>query len=467
VHDALASPGSGRLRIPPFLRTTTVRLGLVYLGMFLASVLVILAVIYGATAGFMERQTDETIAAEIAGLHEQYAQRGLTGLVQVVAERAAGRRTNTLYLVTGPGMVSLAGNLSAWPAVPADAQGWVRFDIRDEHTRDGPHEARAITFALPGQFHLLVGRDLREFQQFRERLLRALAWALAITVGLGVIGGIAMARDAMGRIEAINRTTREIMSGDLRQRVRLSGGDDELDHLAANLNVMLDQIESLMTGMRHVTESIAHDLRTPLTRLRSRLEIALLSDQADVEVYRLVIQDTIIEADRLLATFTALLDIAKAESGGPEAFQPVDLAELAADAADLYEPVAEEKGLIFDTRVAGGGTVMGNRQLLAQALANLLDNAVKYTPAGGRIELEVEGATVTVADSGPGIPPDMRDKVLKRFVRLEASRSSPGNGLGLSLVDAVARMHGARLALEDNRPGLKVRFEFAGIQPQC
>jgi signal transduction histidine kinase len=447
---------------------------LLYLGLFLASVLVILGLIYWFTAGFIERQTDETIAAEIAGLREQYRQRSLPGLIEVVNARSAVPRTSTLYLVTTPTFAPLAGNLSDWPNAEPDGDGWIEFEIADapEKPGGGSHEARAVVFTLPGGYHLLVGRDTMERRHFQDRVLISLAWALLLTVGLGAAGGVLISRNVMHRIDAINQTTRQIMSGALQERMAMANNGDELDQLAGNLNAMLDQIEHLMVGMRQVTDSVAHDLRTPLTRLRSRLEITLVEAGTEDE-YRAAIQEAISEADRLLGIFGALLSIAEAEAGTMQrSFQKVSLSDLARLMADLYEPAAEEAGLSFVSDIRAEPIALGNQQLLAQAIANLLDNALKYTPADGCVTLTVKGpegergACVSVADTGPGIPAEQRESVLRRFVRLEASRSSPGNGLGLSLVDAVARLHGARLEMDDNHPGLIVSLVFPRIGPE-
>lgn len=450
------------------LRTTPFRLALLYLGLFVISVGVILAVVYRSTAGFLEEEIGATIALEVSGLQDQYRNAGLRGLVDSVRERSAVGHTNSIYLLTTPGGVILAGNLSGWPDATPGPGGWTHFKISDYGgVNNRPSTAMAVSFILPGQFRLLVGRDMSELDQLRGRMAVSLRWVFLVTVVLGLGGGLLLARGAMRRIEAINRTTHRIMAGDLSGRVPRGGGGDEIDRLAGNLNAMLDQIERLMTGMRQVTESVAHDLRTPLSRLRARVELALIRETDDPEVYRAVLQDTILEADRLLATFTALLSIAEAESGANrKALEPVRLAEVVRLAADLYEPVAEEKGLTLTIDIRAEPTVRGNEQLLAQAVSNLLDNAIKYTPEGGRIALSLEGggpgqaARITVADNGPGIPPDMREKVLERFVRLDTARASPGNGLGLSLVDAVARLHGASLRLEDNEPGLRVGILF-------
>jgi len=449
-------------------RTTTFRLTLVYLALFLASVLTILGLIYWFTAGYAARQTNATIAAEIAGLHEQYQRRGLVGLADVVADRAREPRTAGIYLLASPRFQPIAGNLQEWPKVEPDANGWMNFGISGTHAEDGQeHPARAIAFTLPGGYRLLVGRDMREHQIYQERVIASLGWSLLLTVVLGVLGGVLISRHMMHRLEAVNALTRKIMSGDLHERVGIRGAGDEFDELARNLNAMLDQIEHLMASMRHVTENVAHDLRTPLTRLRSRLELALLDSEADADDYRTVLQATIAEADRLLTVFGALMSIAETEAGTVHApFAPVRLGSLARSMVELYEVVAEEKGMRLETAIDGDPAVSGNDQLLSQALANLLDNAIKYAPEGSRITVAVApavggtGPRLTVTDAGPGIPEADRDRVLQRFVRLESSRSTPGNGLGLSLVAAVARLHRARLTLEDARPGLKVSLVF-------
>src|SRR5208282_649951 len=283
-------------------------------------------------------------------------------------------------------------------------------------------------------------------------------WSGLIALGLGIAGGVIMTRNMLRRVEAVAKTTEQIIRGDFAQRVPLSGSGDEFDQLGSNLNVMLDQIERLMAGMRQVTDNIAHDLRTPLSRLRARLEVTLL-EKPDTGRYAQALRETISEADQLLGTFNALLSIAEAEAGSRrDAATVVDLSEIARAVAELYEPVAEEKGLVLSFDAPQPVNVRGDRHLLSQAIANLLDNALKYTPAG-TVALKVgradQTARVEVADSGPGIPADRREAVFDRFVRLEGSRSTPGNGLGLSLVRAVARLHGADAWLEDNNPGLK------------
>jgi signal transduction histidine kinase len=323
--------------------------------------------------------------------------------------------------------------------------------------------ALARRFLVGERYRLLVGRDVEDRIAVQQLLINAILTGGGLIVVIGVLGGFALSRWTLARLEGINRATRLIMSGDLSRRIALEGTGDEFDELAANLNRMLERIERLVQAMREVTDNIAHDLRTPLTRMRSRIEVALLRP-LDAAEARELLEETMRDAEHLIATFNALLAIARAESGALEAgAEPVDLAGLARDVHELYEPLAEERSICLELDCAEPVVVRGQRHLLAQALANLVDNAVKYTPPGGRVVVRAGVGPppfVEVADNGPGIPEDQRAHALERFVRLDPQRSTPGNGLGLSLVDAVARLHGARLELLDNDPGLRVRLTF-------
>lgn len=451
------------------LRTSTFRLAILYMALFAGSALLLLGFIYWSTVAFMSNQTDATIQAEIVGLAEQYRERGLTGLVEVIKERLErDPESSSVYLLASRSYTPLAGNLTAWPDVAPTQAGWLDFEFQDSRAGGRIFQARARPFVLEGGLHLLVGRDTRELRATQQLIVRALLWGLAITLALALVGGITMSRGTLRRIEQINQTSREIMGGDLSRRVPTNGTADDFDQLAVNLNAMLDEIERLMGGIRQVSDNVAHDLRTPLTRLRNRLE-QLRSGLGGESPHRDDVERSIADADQLLSTFGALLRIARIEAGGhrPE-LVPVDLATLVRDAAELYEALAEEKRLTLDTRVADSETIPGDRDLLFQAVTNLLDNAVKYTPDGGRVSLEVSRAgdavDVTVSDTGPGVPAEEREKVVERFYRLERSRRDPGSGLGLSLVAAVARMHHAALVLEDNQPGLRATLRFdAGL----
>jgi len=447
------------------LHTSTFRLALVYMVLFAGSVLILLGFIYWSTVAYMANQTDATIKAEITGLAEQYRERRLNGLVETITERLErDPNSSSVYLLASPSLSPLAGNLSAWPDVAPTEDGWLNFEFKDPRAGGRLFQARARAFMLQGGLHLLVGRDTRELKGTQQLIIRALLWGFAITIALALLGGVIMSRGMLRRIELINQTSRNIMTGDLSQRIPTRGTSDELDQLAGNLNTMLDEIEHLMDGIRHVSDNIAHDLRTPLTRLRNRLE-QLQINLEDNSPYKEQVEHSITDADQLLSTFSALLRIARIESGGHKTdFIPVNLTALVHDAAELYEAVADEKQLHFSTDAEDAVTIEGDRDLLFQALINLLDNAVKYTPKGGNVSLTLKrnnkAIDISVSDTGPGIPEDERGKVGQRFYRLERSRSTPGSGLGLSLVKAVAQLHHAALILEDNSPGLKATLRL-------
>jgi signal transduction histidine kinase len=449
-----------------FFRSTTFRLALIYLCLFSAALCVLLGIMYWTTVGSISRQIDATIDAEITGLAEQYRQGGIFGLVGAIERRStAPIETRGLYLLAGQDYQRLAGNLSRWPDAQPDQEGWITFPLQfPEESGIGPNYGRARVFNLDGNLHLLVGHDIRERVHIATRVLISLAWGLGVTLVLSLAGGILTSRGVLRRIDGINATSREIMAGDLSRRIPLSGKRDEFDQLAGNLNAVLDRNERLLVSMKQVTDNIAHDLRSPLGRLRSRLEDLLKSSPSEAR-RRDVIERSIAEADELLKTFNALLSIAQAESGAPRRhFEPIDLAALVWDVAELYEPVAEEKGLALEVEVDAAATIPGSRHLLFQALTNLVDNALKYAAGGRRLTLALRAGdgrvAVEVGDDGPGIPIVARDKVIERFYRLDSSRTTPGSGLGLSLVAAVARLHGGTLELDDNKPGLLARLVF-------
>jgi signal transduction histidine kinase len=445
--------------------THAFRLAGLYFLVFAVSVIGLLLFVYLASADFVERQTEATLDAEITGLAEQYAQRGLSGLVQIVAARSAGDRGDgMLYMVINRDGRPLAGNIGGWPAGVPTRSGFLSFQI-DVTQKGKPevHPARGVLFQIPDGYRMLVGRDISDADAFRDRIRTALLWSGLVALALGLAGGTLMSRNMLRRVEQVNRTAERVMAGNLSDRVPRRGTHDEFDQLAANLNGMLDQIERLMTGMREVTDNVAHDLKTPLSRLRARLELALLGSEeppAQSEAIRAAID----EADRLLATFNALLSIAEVEAGaGGQAGELLDLGGVARAVVELYEPVAEEKGFALRLDARPAIAIRGDRHLLSQAIANLLDNALKYgndTEITISVKQDADRAAIEVADRGPGIPEDDREAVFNRFVRLEPSRSTPGNGLGLSLVRAVARRHGASVTLADNQPGLRVRIEF-------
>ncbi len=456
------------MKLPKLLRTSAFQLALLYTLLFAASVFILLGFIYWATVGFMSDQVDETIQAEIQGLAEQYRRQGLRGMVSVMNERVLNDpQGESIYLLVNADVQPQAGNLNEWPALVDDDDGWISFYLNRSGGRfAAPHMARARVFTLRGGYRLLVGRDVFALFRVRELIQRSLAWGVAITLALAIVGGAALARGTRRRIEAITSTSRQIMQGDLSLRVPIRGTGDDFDELADHLNRMLDQIESLMAGVRHVSDNIAHDLRTPLTRMRSRLE--LLQSKTLEEESRQIVQDIIAEADHLLVTFNALLRIARIESGGYSSrFEDVDLYELVLDAADLYEAVAADKQQNLAMDLAKGIVIKGDRDLLFQAIANLLDNAIKYTPEGGSVGIRLrafDNVVISVWDEGPGIAPEEVEKVTQRFYRVDKTRGLPGNGLGLSMVKAVCEMHKGQLVLKDNQPGLRAELHMPYVK---
>ena len=451
-------------------RTTTFKLTLVYLTVFALFAAFLLGYFALNTRRLITEQITDTVNAEITGLSEQYRLGGIRRLVVVVDNRAR-RPGSSLYLVTTFNGQALAGNVTALAPGILDNPGWTetvyhRID-EAETSEHAAHEALVRVFQLPGGFRLLVGRDLDERERLYRIVLSAGRWSVAIVVVLGLLGGFLVTRRVLRRVDAMTETTRTIMAGDLGGRLPVAGTGDELDRLAENLNAMLERIEALMHGLKEVSDNIAHDLKTPLTRLRNRSEEALRTAKSEAE-YRAALESTIEESEGLIRTFNALLMIARAESGqARDDMSEFDASEIANDIGELYEPLAEEKGIALKVEAQTPAKVRGNRELVSQALANLVDNAIKYAqPAGTgakgatpeivvRAFNEDDRIMFTVADSGPGIPAADRSRAVERFVRLEQSRCQPGSGLGLSLASAVARLHGGELSLQDNNPGLK------------
>ena len=438
------------------------------MALFTVSMLLVLGFVYWTTVRYLDEQINKSIESETDELRTQYQESGLESLREIVAQRGeVFDDEERVYLLAAPDYAMLAGNLSVWPVALRQRSGWLdlKFSEGGEEDEDW-HEgaARALAVTLPGGYRLLVGRNLHEREDLREHTLQALTVMIGLSLLLALTSGLVVSHAILRRIETISRTGRSIMAGDLSQRVPLTGRGDEFDQLAINLNAMLDRIQRLMEGMRQVTDNVAHDLRSPLTRLRSRLEVTLLMQRSNND-YRAAIEQTLSDAGSLLGTFNALLSIAQVESGADRGdWHSINLSALVRDVAELYQPLAEDKGVQFTQQIRQDLRLWGNHSLLTQAIGNLLDNAIKYTPRGGAIQLNArhrhEVIEVVVSDNGLGIPADMREKVLERFVRLETSRTTPGNGLGLSLVRAVAWLHNAKLELADAHPGLSVSLEL-------
>ena len=455
------------MRIKPGLfRTQAFRIVLVYALLFAFSVTALLFFTYWNTRRTLDAQTDQIIEADITGLNEQYQHFGLPGLVETVRSRSL-HQGHALYLLADGLHHIVTGNLDSWPQIPgAEPGSMVEFDY--DRPQDGKLEtsrARGRVFALPADFMLLVAQDVHDRYLTERMFTTTLPWTGLLILVLGTMGGALLSRNMLRRLDTINRTSGEIIKGDLTRRVPLNGSGDEFDVLAENLNRMLDRIERLMKGLREVTDSVAHDLRTPLNRLRNRLEESVARLNAS-GAQAGEIERAIAETDQLIGTFNALLLIAETDAGTTRAaMSPLELGAMAADVVELYEPLADEKKVSLSLVAGAPVAIEGNRSLIAQALANLVDNAIKYTPAGGRIRIRAavtpESVDLSVSDSGPGIPLADRPRVTERFVRLEASRHSPGTGLGLSLVAAVAHFHNAELVLEDNIPtGLNAVLRF-------
>jgi signal transduction histidine kinase len=463
----LARKGAERMTaLGKLLRTTTFKLTLVYLTVFALFAAFLLGYFAWNTRRLITEQITETVNAEIQGLSEQYRQGGVRRIAFSIEARAR-RPGSSLYLLTTAAGEGVAGNVGSLATGILDKSGWSETVYRRVDEQDASeHRALVRVDQLPGGFRLLVGRDLDERERLYDIVLAAARWSVAIVVVLGLAGGFFVSRRVLKRVDAMTETARTIMQGDLHERLPVAGSGDELDRLAINLNAMLERIEALMHGLKEVSDNIAHDLKTPLTRLRNRCEEALRMAQNDTQ-YREALGNTIEESEALIRTFNALLMIARAESGQARDDMTVfDAAEIVRGMGDLYEPVADDKGLTLQVDAAAPAWVRGNRELISQALSNLVDNAIKYgasAPApqnGHPAEVVLKAMErgdrilLSVADSGPGIAQSDRARVLERFVRLEQSRSEPGSGLGLSLAAAIARLHGGELTLEDNHPGL-------------
>jgi len=453
------------------IRTTAFRLTLVYLLLFALFAASLLAFFAWNTRRLITEQITITVNAEVAEINEVYQRRGLRGLVFTIGNRAL-RPGSNLYLVTMPNGQAVGGNVgSLAPGVMATL-GWSETAYRRLDENDNAdHRALVHVSELPNGFRLLIGRDLEERRRLFGVVAKGTQWSLLVMLVLGIGGGIFVSRRVLRRIDAMTGTTQRIMAGDLTGRLPVGRSGDELDRLAENLNAMLERIEALMNGLKEVSDNIAHDLKTPLTRLRNRAEEALARSGSEAD-YRAALERTIEESDGLIRTFNALLMIARAESGQARGnMDDFDAADVARGIQELYEPLAEDDGMTLRVKAAPA-RLHGNRELISQALANLVENAIKYgkpdpvvqpldtaAAAGAKeilIEARREGDAVllSVTDRGPGIPEADRKHAIERFVRLEASRTLPGSGLGLSLANAVATLHGGELRLGDAHPGL-------------
>jgi signal transduction histidine kinase len=465
-------------RLGQLVRTTTFRLTAVFILIFIVFSIALLAFITYESSIAIQRQQTADINRDVERLEDVDLKDGIRAVAFAVDRLAEQPGPGIYYLGDMAGQM-VVGNIQTLPVDVLRVQGVHSFSYArpkpfnsDEDTAgDTPHPgfAMARSVMLPSGLVLVVGRDVIERRGFTNIIFEAFFLGVAGIFILSIIAGALTARRVLRRIDAINATSSVIIAGHLSERVPITGSNDEFDGLAANLNAMLDRIEDLMQGMKEVTDNVAHDLKTPLTRLRNQAESAL-RDGAGKEEQRSALETTISESDKLIRTFNALLMIARAEAGAPSgAFAEVDVSAVAEDVAELYGPVAEDDDMALETEITPDIRLRGNRELLGQALVNLVENSIKYwepNVAGdkGRIAVSVKAGQgrvlIVVADNGPGIPEVDRQRVLERFVRLEKSRSEPGSGLGLSLVAAVARLHHGSFRIEDNGPGVRAVMDL-------
>jgi signal transduction histidine kinase len=456
------------VKLPSLLRRTPFRLTLLFLALFAAAASAILAYVYFASASEARTRAEREVRGEMEVLTGIYRERGFDALNRALIDRTL-RDNAFLYLLKNPDGSQITGSLTDFPIAEMEgAEEWTTFSFTDTDAegRVTRPQARGVQVRLAGGEMLLVGASLSDIEAYLARLTRALWTAMGIVLLLGLAGGVLVSRNlehAMGRL---GKVVTAVQEGDLKARAEVRNSGDELDELGAGLNTMLDRLEGSMSSIRHAGDAIAHDLRSPLTRMRAKLEVALM----DAEAGRIdgidAVQLALDEADNLLKTFNTVLAIARLQAAAGRTPDPkvFDAADLAADMAELYEPASEEKGLEFSAEIERGLMISGNQPFLAQALANIIDNAIKYTPTGGAVMLRARRRSsgeieYSVTDTGPGVPEGDRERVIERFVRLDNSRTEAGSGLGLALVGAVMEAHGGRILLDEG-PG-----EYGGFGP--
>lgn len=467
------------MRLPRIFRTTTFRMTLLFLAVFAMAAAAFLFYAWFATAGEVTRRADEEITREMNSLEAVYRRGGAVALNQALIERAGGERP-FLYLLLDKDGNRMTGSIAESPIEETGPdENWASFSVTDVDMDGGEikRPARGLQERLEGGEMLFVGADVGESRGFVSGIVNALWGAGALVILLGLAGGAIVSRNVSRHMAGLTDTVAAVRGGDLKSRARVRGVHDEYDELAEGLNEMLDRLERSMGGLRHAGDAIAHDLRSPLTRLRARMEAALIEVEAGKGDPKQALIQALDDADGVLSTFNAVLAIARLQAAGEAPDQSLfDPGHLAADVAELYEPLCEDKGLDFKAELIPGLQVKAARPILAQALANIIDNAIKYTPAGGAVMLRVRRRSsgeieFSITDTGPGVPEEHRSRVVQRFVRLENSRSEPGSGLGLSLVAAVAEAHGGRLELDEgpgeyngSGPGLRVALVLPRVE---
>jgi signal transduction histidine kinase len=449
------------------LTSSTFKLALIAIGIFGVIVSAIFSYVYLSTSSYVRSRSDRAIMSEYLSLHGAYERSGRDGLIALIQQRIADKGfADNVYILVDPSLAVLGGNLKAWPSAVTTARGWTEFRAPEPLPNATNRTLlRAMLETFPSGDRLLVGRDISDLDSFTEQIKTAVISGVALIFVIAGVTVFLVTRRTVGRIESINATSRAIMLSGLDKRIPLRGTNDEWDRVAENLNLMLDRIETLMGEVKQVSDNVAHDLRTPLTRMRGRLEKAYHGQRVG-ENDQSLIGDTIADLDAVLRIFASLTRIAQIETQARKgAFRTVNLAEIASEVVELYDAAAEQDG----TRLTVVGNrevlVTGDRDLIFDAIANLVDNAIKHGRAGGQVVVANENmdgrSVISIADDGPGIPADEHEHVFKRFYRLEHGRYTPGNGLGLSLVAAIARLHGARIEMLDNSPGLKLKLWFS------
>ena len=451
-----------------FLRSTSFRSGSFYAALFLISVLSIFVVTYKSVGDHMRTSLSTSIDEDVRQLVKEYNDKGISALKEGVDERIAETqgfdRTYVFLDIRG---TAISGNITNWPEIAGTFEGVLQ-------TKPDPARKLEPTVDAIGEMlilndgHLFVGRNAHDMKNTLLILRQSFVIGGLCTVAAALLLGILFGRIAAQRIEDMSRLTRSIVRGGLKERIPLKGTGDEFDNLSADINVMLDRIQELMEGLRHVSNNIAHDLRTPLSRIRHSLEAVLKERPADIKNYRRVVVKSIAETDGVIETFKALLRISEIEEGTRRKhFKRINLSDIIGNVFDIYEPVTEEAGLFFESNISSEIYTDGDQELLTQLFANLISNGVRYVPKGGKINLKLEyrGSQIiaSVIDNGPGIPAQEREKVFQRLYRMDKSRTTPGSGLGLSLVAAIATLHNAKIRLLDNEPGLKVEIAFNRI----
>ncbi|TAJ56247.1 HAMP domain-containing sensor histidine kinase [Brevundimonas sp.] len=456
------------MRLPSLLRRTPFRLTLLFLALFAAAASAILAWVYFASASEARTKAEREVRGEMQVLTGIYKERGFDALNMALIDRTL-RDNSFLYLLKNPDGSQVTGSLTNFPIETLqEDQQWITFPFTDTDVegRVTRPQVRGVQVRLSGGGMLFVGQSLGDTEAYLARLTQALWTAMGIVLLLGLAGGVLVSRNlerAMGRL---NKVVTAVQEGDLKARAVVRNSGDELDELGAGLNTMLERLEGSMASIRHAGDAIAHDLRSPLTRMRAKLEVALMDADAGKINGVDAVQLALDEADNLLKTFNTVLAIARLQAAAGRTPDPklFDAADLAADMAELYEPASEDKGLEFSAEIERGLMIEGNQPFLAQALANIIDNAIKYTPTGGAVMLRARRRSsgdieFSVTDTGPGVPEADRERVIERFVRLDNSRTEAGSGLGLSLVGAVMEAHGGRILLDEG-PG-----EYGGFGP--